>query len=36
MSRHKHLFEPPSTAEDLDALMQHIDTGVGDLASLSD
>jgi hypothetical protein len=36
MSRHKHLFEPPSTAEELDALMQHIDTGDGDLASLSD
>ena len=36
MSSHKHLFEPPSTAEALDALMQHINTGDGDLASLSD
>ena len=36
MSSHKHLFEPPSTAEDLDALMRHIDIGDGDLASLSD
>ncbi len=36
MSSHKHLFEPPSTAEALDALMQHINAGDGDLASLSD
>jgi hypothetical protein len=36
MSSHKHLFDPPSTAEELDALIRHIDTGDGDLASLSD
>jgi hypothetical protein len=32
----KHNFEPPSTAEQLDALMRHIDAGDHDLASLSD
>jgi len=32
----KHTFEPPSTAEQLDALMRHIDAGDHDLASLSD
>jgi hypothetical protein len=36
MSSHKHLFDPPSTAEALDALMHHIDIGDDDLASLSD
>lgn len=36
MSSHKHLFEPPATAEALDALIRHIDIGDGDLASLSD
>ena len=36
MSSHKHLFDPPSTAEELDALMRHIDIGDSDLASLSD
>ncbi|MET0962303.1 MAG: hypothetical protein ABWY05_05720 [Noviherbaspirillum sp.] len=36
MSSHKHLFDPPTTAQELDALMRHIDKGDGDLASLSD
>lgn len=36
MSSQKHLFDPPITALELDALMRHIDKGDGDLASLSD
>jgi hypothetical protein len=36
MTKHKHTFDPPTSAEQLDALMRHIDTGDGDLASLSD
>lgn len=36
MTKHNHTFEPPTSAEGLDALMRHIDAGDADLASLSD
>jgi hypothetical protein len=36
MSQSRFFPEPPSTAEQLDAFIQHIDTGDGDLAGMSD
>jgi hypothetical protein len=36
MSQARHFPDPPSTAQELDAMLHHIDVGDGDLASLSD